>query len=94
MLFAKLKHETKKVSFTEFSESCRSKFASQNYGKRDHEGNRLLDDPKVEQQLRLHLDALALKLGARHKLEMTAGTKKDYFSTCSQKIVRAVEKTL
>jgi hypothetical protein len=61
MLFAKLKHETKKVSFTEFSESCRSKFASQNYGKRDHEGNRLLDDPKVEQQLRLHLDALALK---------------------------------
>ena len=58
MLFAKLKHETKKVSFTEFSESCRSKFAEQFSGKRDYEGNRLLDYPKVRRQLKLHKDAL------------------------------------
>ena len=44
--------------FTEFSESCRSKFAAEISSKCDHEGNPLLDDPKVKQQLKLHKDAL------------------------------------
>ena len=58
MLFAKPKHETKKVTFTEFSESCRSKFAELTSGVHDHEGKRLLDKPKVKRQLTLHKDAL------------------------------------
>ena len=58
MLFTRTKHEPKKMTFTEFSESCRSKFAETISGTRDHEGNRLLDKPKVKRQLKLHLDAL------------------------------------
>ena len=58
MLFAKTKHVTTKMNFTEFSESCRSKFAAEISSKRDHEGNPLLDDPKVKQQLKLHKDTL------------------------------------
>jgi hypothetical protein len=58
MLFAKTKHVTKKMTFTEFSENCRSNFSVQYSGKRDHEGNPMLDDPKVKQQLKLHKDAL------------------------------------
>ena len=58
MLFAKTKHVTKKMTFTEFSENCRSNFSVQYSGKRDHEGNAMLDDPKVKQQLKLHKDAL------------------------------------
>jgi hypothetical protein len=58
MLFAKTKNVTKKMTFTEFSESCRSNFSVQYSGKRDHEGNRLLDDPSVKRQLKLHEDAL------------------------------------
>ena len=46
------------MTFTEFSESCRSKFAETISGTRDHEGNRLLDKPKVKRQLKLHKDAL------------------------------------
>ena len=49
---------SKKMTFTEFSESCRSKFAEAVHGTKDHEGNLLLDDPKVQQQLKLHKDAL------------------------------------
>ena len=49
---------SKKMTFTEFSESCRSKFAEARHGTKDHEGNLLLDDPKVQQQLKLHRDAL------------------------------------
>ena len=58
MLFAKTKHVTNKMTFTEFSENCRSNFSVQYSGKRDHEGNPMLDDPKVKQQLKLHKDAL------------------------------------
>jgi hypothetical protein len=49
---------SKKMTFTEFSESCRSKFIEATLGTKDHEGNLLLDDPKVKQQLKLHKDAL------------------------------------
>ena len=49
---------SKKMTFTEFSESCRSKFAEAIHGTNDHEGNLLRDDPKVQQQLKLHRDAL------------------------------------
>ena len=48
----------KKMTFTEFSESCRSKFAEAVHGTKDHEGNLLLDDPKVKEQLKLHKYAL------------------------------------
>ena len=58
MLFTRTKHEPKKMTFTEFSESCRSKFAETISGTRDHEGKRLLDKPKVKRQLTLHKDAL------------------------------------
>ena len=58
MLFNERQTEPKRMTFTEFSESCRSKFAEQFSGKRDHEGNRLLDDPRVKRQLKLHKDAL------------------------------------
>ena len=51
------KFEQRKITFTEFSESCRSKFAAEISSKRDHEGNPLLNDPKVKQQLKLHKDA-------------------------------------
>jgi len=46
------------MTFTEFSESCRSKFAEAVLGTKDHEGNPLLDDPKVKQQLKLQKIAL------------------------------------
>ena len=58
MLLTKTNHEPKKMTFTEFSESCRSNFALKNSGTRDHEGKQLLDKPKVKQQLNLHKDAL------------------------------------
>ena len=58
MLFTRTKHEPKKMTFTEFSESCRSKFAETISGTRDHEGKLLLDKPKVKRQLKLHKDAL------------------------------------
>jgi len=50
------KQETlrKKMTFTEFSESCRSKYLTTQTTPRDHEGNILLDDPKVQKQLKLH----------------------------------------
>ena len=49
---------SKKMMFTEFSESCRSKYEFTKRGTHDHEGNPLLDDAKVQQQLKLHKDAL------------------------------------
>ena len=49
---------SKKMTFTEFSESCRSKFAEAVHGTKDHEGHLLLDDPKVKEQLKLHKYAL------------------------------------
>ena len=52
------KFEQRKITFTEFSESCRSKFAAEISSKRDHEGNPLLNDLKVKQQLTLHKNAL------------------------------------
>ena len=54
------KQETirKKMTFTEFSESCRSKYSTTDTSPRDHEGNILLDDPKVQKQLKLHKVAL------------------------------------
>jgi hypothetical protein len=52
------KFEQRKITFTEFSESCRSKFAAEISSKRDHEGNPLLNDLKVKQQLKLHKNAL------------------------------------
>jgi len=54
------KQETirKKTTFTEFSESCRSKYLTTQTNPRDHEGNILLDDPKVQKQLKLHKVAL------------------------------------
>ena len=65
MLFAKTKHEPKNITFTEFSESCRSKFAETQSGLHDHEGNRLLEKAKSKKQLKkfrrqlkLHKDAL------------------------------------
>ena len=58
LLLTKNKVEPKKMTFTEFSESCRLKFAAEISSKRDHQGNRLLDDPKVKLQLKLHNDAL------------------------------------
>ena len=57
-MLTKNKVEPKKITCTEFSESCRSKFAAEISSKRDHEGNPLLDDPKIKQQLKLHKDAL------------------------------------
>ena len=49
---------SKKMTYTEFSESCRSKFAEAVHVTKDHEGNLLLDDPKVKEQLKLHKYAL------------------------------------
>ena len=48
----------KKMTFTKFSESCRSKYSASQKSPRDHEGNILLDDPKVQKQLELHKVAL------------------------------------
>ena len=58
MLNKKQETISKKMTFTEFSKSCRSKYAETAHGTKDHEGNPLLDDPKVKQQLKLHKDAL------------------------------------
>jgi pterin-4a-carbinolamine dehydratase len=54
------KQETlrKKMTFTQFSESCRFKYLTTQTNPRDHEGNILLDDPKVQKQLKLHKVAL------------------------------------
>ena len=54
------KQETlhKKMTFTEFSESCRSKYLTAQTNPRDHEGNILLDDPQVQKQLKLQKVAL------------------------------------
>ena len=56
---------SRRMTFTEFSESCRSKFAETRSGLLDHEGNRLLDKSKIKRQLKkfkrqlkLHRDAL------------------------------------
>ena len=57
-MLTKNKVEKRIITFTEFSESCRSKFAAEILSKRDHEGNPLLNDLKVKQQLKLHKDAL------------------------------------
>ena len=53
-----------KMTFSQFSESCRLKFDETKGGLRDHEGNRLLDKPKIKRQLKkfrrqlkLHKDA-------------------------------------
>ena len=46
------------MTFTEFSESCRSKFAEAVHGTKNHERNLLFDDPKVKQQLKLQKIAL------------------------------------
>ena len=48
----------KKKTFTEFSESSRTKYSTTHTSPRDHEGNILLDDPKVQKQLKLHKVAL------------------------------------
>jgi hypothetical protein len=52
------------MTFTEFSESCKSKFAKTNSGVRDRDGNNLLDKAKIKRQhkkfkrqLKLHKDA-------------------------------------
>ena len=57
-MLTKNKVEPNKMTFTEFSESCRFKFAETRNGMRDHEGNRLPDKPKIKRQLKLHKDAL------------------------------------
>ena len=57
-MLTKNKVEKRKITFTEFSESCRSKFTAEISSNRDHEGKPLLNDPKVKQQLKLHKDAL------------------------------------
>ena len=46
------------MTFTEFSESCRSKYSAKQTSLRDHEGNIFLDDPKVQKQLKLQKVAL------------------------------------
>jgi hypothetical protein len=57
-MLTKNKVEQRKITFTEFSESCREKFAAEISCKRDHEGNPLLNELKVKQQLKLHKGAL------------------------------------
>ena len=54
------KQETirKKMTFTEFSESSRSKYSTTDTSPRDHEGNIVLDYPKVQKQIKLHKVAL------------------------------------
>ena len=51
-MLTKNKVEPNKMTFTEFSESCRSKFEQTSSGVLDHEGNRLLDKAKVNKQLK------------------------------------------
>ena len=51
-MLTKNKVEPNKMTFTEFSESSRFKFAETRNGIRDHEGNRLLDKPKIKRQLK------------------------------------------
>jgi len=43
---------SKKMTFTEFSESCRSRFAETISGVRDHTGVTLPNKPKIKQQLK------------------------------------------
>ena len=57
-MLTKNKVEQRKITFTEFSASCREKFAAEISCKRDHEGNPLLNELKVKQQLKLHKGAL------------------------------------
>ena len=57
-MLTKNKVEQRKITFTEFSESCREKFVAEISCKRDHEGNPLLNELKVKQQLKLHKDPL------------------------------------
>ena len=49
---------TRKMTFSEFSESCRANFIDTKHGTLNHEGNPLRDNAKVQQQLKLHRDAL------------------------------------
>jgi len=58
LILTKNKVEQRKITFTEFSESCRLKFAAEIACKRDHAGNPLLNALKVKQKLKLHKDAL------------------------------------
>ena len=48
----------RKLTFSEFSESCRANFIDTKHGTLNHEGNPLRDNAKVQQQLKLHRDAL------------------------------------
>ena len=49
---------TRKMTFSEFSESCRANFIDTKQGTLNHEGNPLMDNTKVQQQFKLHKDAL------------------------------------
>ena len=49
---------SRRMTFTEFSESCRSKFAETKSGRLDHEGNRFPEKSMFKRQLKLHRDAL------------------------------------
>ena len=53
-------HETiaRKMTFSEFSESCRANFIDTKQGTLNHEGNPLMDNTKVQQQFKLYKDAL------------------------------------
>ena len=48
----------RKMTFSEFSESCRANFVDTQHGTLNHEGNPLRDNAKVQQQIKLHKDAL------------------------------------
>ena len=48
----------RKLTFSEFSESCRANFIDTKPVTLNHEGNPLRDNAKVQQQLKLHRDAL------------------------------------
>ena len=45
---------TRKMTFSEFSESCRANFIDTKHGTLNHEGNPLMDNTKAQQQLKLH----------------------------------------
>ena len=47
---------TRKMTFSEFSESCRANFIDTKHGTLNHEGNCLQDDTKINQKLYLHKD--------------------------------------
>ena len=49
---------TRKMTFSEFSESCRANFIDRKPDTLNHEGNPLMDNTKVQQQVKLHRDAL------------------------------------